>query len=401
MSDVVIVSTARTALAKSVRGSFNNTHGMTLAGHALKHALQRSGLAAGEIDDVIMGVGMPEGATGLNMGRNAALKAGFPVSVSGATINRYCSSGLQSFAVAAGRIAHEGVEVMAAGGVESISLVQLGGKMNVYRITEPEMMKSYPSLWMSMLETAEIVAERYSVSRERQDLYAYQSQMRTAAAQQEGKFADEIVPLETVWKTTDKATGETSDVTVTVSKDECNRPDTTMAALSQLKPVFKDGLIVKEGKSVTAGNSSQMSDGASAAILMDAKAASRRNIEPLGAFRGFAVAGCESEEMGIGPVFAIPKLLKKHGLSIDDIDLWELNEAFASQCVYSRDHLGIDPEKFNVNGGAISIGHPYGMTGARCVGHILLEGRRRRAKWGVVSMCVGSGMGAAGLIEIF
>ncbi|MEM8986658.1 MAG: acetyl-CoA C-acyltransferase [Pseudomonadota bacterium] len=401
MPEAVIVSTARTALAKSVRGSFNNTHGITLAGHALKHALNRSGLEPGEIDDVALGVGMPEGATGQNIGRNAAIKAGCPTSVSGVTINRYCSSGLQSIAFAAGRIATEGVQAIAAGGVESISLVQMSGKMNTHLAAEPELFNEKPALWMSMIETAEIVAERYGVSRESQDQYAYESQKRTAAGQETGKFDDEIVPLETVWKKIDKATGETSDVTVTVAKDECNRPETTLEGLAQLKPVLKGGMTLKEGKYVTAGNASQQSDGASVAILMDAKAAEKRNIEPLGAFRGFAVAGCEPDEMGIGPVFAVPKLLKQHGLSVDDIDLWELNEAFASQCLYCRDELGIDPEKYNVNGGSISIGHPYGMTGARCAGHILIEGRRRGAKWGVVTMCVGAGMGAAGLIEIY
>lgn len=401
MSEAVFVSTARTALGKSVRGSFNDTHGVTLAGHALKHAITRSGIAADLLDDVVMGCGMPEGATGQNIGRNAAIKAGCPVSVSGLSVNRYCSSGLQAVAIAAGRIANEGVEAIAAGGVESISLVQLSGKMNLYRAAEMELATTRPELWMTMIETAEIVAERYGVSREAQDQYAYESQMRTAAAQAAGKFEGEIVPLDTIWKKLDKETGETSDVTVTVAKDECNRPQTTLEALAQLKPVFRDGQTISEGKYVTAGNASQQSDGASAAILMDAKSAVSHNIEPLGAFRGFAVAGCEPDEMGIGPVFAVPKLLKRHGLSVDDIDLWELNEAFASQTLYCRDKLGIDPEKYNVNGGAISIGHPYGMTGARCVGHILIEGKRRGAKWGVVTMCVGAGMGAAGLIEIF
>jgi len=401
MSDIVIVSTARTALAKTVRGSFNNTHGVTLAGHAIEHAVRRSGLAPHDIDDVVLGVGMPEGATGQNIGRNAALRAGCPVSVSGVTLNRYCSSGLQAFAFAAGRIALEGVDAMVAGGVESISLVQLSGKMNIHRATEATLLATRPALWMSMIETAEIVAERYGVSREAQDQYAYESQMRTAAAQAAGRFSDEIVPMDAVWTKIDPQTGVSSEITVTVARDECRRPETTLEGLSKLKPVLKNGQTMKDGRVVTAGNASQQSDGASAAVLMDAAAASRRNIEPLGAFRGFAVAGCEPDEMGIGPVFAVPKLLKRHGLTVDDIDLWELNEAFASQCLYCRDRLDIDPAKFNVNGGAIAIGHPYGMTGARCVGHILIEGRRRRAKWGVVTMCVGSGMGAAGLIEIF
>jgi acetyl-CoA C-acetyltransferase len=401
MNEAVIVSTARTPLAKALRGGFNNTHGVTLAGHALRNAIERSGLAPDAIDDVVMGVGMPEGATGQNIGRNAAMKAGLPTSVSGITLNRYCSSGLQAIAFAAARIRTEGVDAVAAGGVESISLVQLSGKMNMHRVLETELYERQPELWMSMIETAEIVADRYSVSRQAQDEYAYQSQMRTAAAQKAGLFDNEIVPLETVWTKTDKTTGQSEDLTITVTKDECNRADTTLEGLSQLKPVLRNGLKIPEGKSVTAGNSSQQSDGASVAVLMNAAEAAKNNIEPMGAFRGFAVAGCEPDEMGIGPVFAVPKLLKQHGLSIDDIDIWELNEAFASQCLYCRDTLGIDPQKFNVNGGAISIGHPYGMTGARCVGHILIEGKRRNAKWGVVTMCVGAGMGAAGLIEIF
>ncbi|MEY2756641.1 MAG: hypothetical protein RIR33_419 [Pseudomonadota bacterium] len=401
MTEAVIVSTARTALAKAVRGGFNNTHGVTLAGHALKSAVDRSGIAPDAIDDVVFGVGMPEGATGQNIGRNAAMKAGLPVGVSGITLNRYCSSGLQAIAFAAARIRTEGVEAIAAGGVESISLVQLSGKMNMHRVLETELYERQPELWMSMIETAEIVAERYGVSRQAQDEYAYQSQMRTAAGQRAGLFDQEIVPLETVWTKTDRTTGETQNVEITVARDECNRADTTLEGLGQLKPVLKNGMKMREGKTVTAGNSSQQSDGASVAILMDAGEAAKRNIEPMGAFRGFAVAGCEPDEMGIGPVFAVPKLLKRHGISVDDIDIWELNEAFASQCLYCRNKLGIDPEKFNVNGGAISIGHPYGMTGARCVGHILIEGKRRRAKWGVVTMCVGAGMGAAGLIEIF
>lgn len=399
--EAVIVSAARTGLAKAVRGSFNNTHGITLAGHALQHAIERSTLDPGEIDDVIFGVGMPEGATGMAIGRNAAMKAGCPVTVSGTQVNRYCSSGLQAVAMAAGRVRTEGVDAIAAGGVESLSLVQLSGKMNVYRATEPELLERMPALWMSMIETAEIVAERYGVSREAQDEYALSSQQRTAAAQEAGLFDEEIVPLKTVMKQVDKQTGAISDLEVTVARDECNRPDTTLEGLAKLSPVLKGGMVIKEGKTVTAGNSSQMSDGAAALILMSGSEAARRDIEPMGAFRGFAVAGCEPDEMGIGPVFAVPKLLRQHGLSIDDIDLWELNEAFASQCLYCRDKLGIDPAKYNVNGGSIAIGHPYGMTGARGVGHILREGKRRGARWGVVTMCVGTGMGAAGLVEIF
>lgn len=401
MKDVVILSTARTGMAKAVRGSLNATHPISFTGHALGAAIGRAGIDAAAVADVILGAGMPEGATGFNIARNAAIKAGCPTTTAGVTVNRYCSSGLQSIAFGAGRIAMGEETVIAAGGVESISMVQLSGHMNSTHATEEALFKSHPALWMSMIETAEIVAERYGVSREAQDLYAYQSQQRTAAAQAAGLFADEIAPMNVRWAKQNKETGGVDLVDHLLDRDECNRPDTTLESLAALKPVLKGGMTIKEGKSITAGNASQQSDGASVAILMDAKQAEQSGYAPLGAFRGFATAGCEPDEMGIGPVFAVPKLLAKHGLSVDDIDLWELNEAFASQCVYCRDKLGIDPEKYNVNGGAISIGHPYGMTGARGVGHILLEGRRRKAKWGVVTMCVGAGMGAAGLIEIF
>lgn len=400
MTDIAIVSTARTALAKSVRGSFNNTHPITLAGHALSHAIERAGVDPAEIEDIVLGSGHPEGATGFNIARNAAIKAGCPVTTSGVTVNRYCSSGLQAIAIAANRIAMEGVPVLAAGGVESISMVQLSGHMNMHQVTEPELMARKPALWMGMIETAELVAERYGVSREAQDLYALESQQRTAAAQASGKFDDEIVPLTTRWTSVDKASGEISEIEGVVAKDECNRPETTYESLAGLKPVLKNGMTMTEGRSVTAGNASQQSDGASAVVMMDGDQAAKRGIAPLGFFRGFATAGCEPDEMGIGPVFAVPRLLKRHGLKIEDIGLWELNEAFASQCLYSRDRLGIDPAIFNVNGGAISIGHPYGMTGARCVGHALIEGKRRGARYAVVTMCVGAGMGAAGLLEI-
>ena len=401
MTEAVIVSTARTALTKSGRGTFNNTHGITMGAHALQHAMQRASVDPADIEDVIFGVGYPEGATGFNIGRNIAMGAGCPTSTSGMTVNRYCSSGLQAIAIAAGRIVLDGAPVAAAGGVESISLVQMSGTLNRSFATEETLQARMPALWMTMIETAEIVADRYGVSRERQDEFALLSQQRTAAAQQAGRYDDEIVPLTVNMKVVDRETGEESFVERTADRDECNRPDTTLEGLSSLQPVFKDGQRIKQGRHITAGNASQLSDGASACILMSDKEAAKRGLEPLGAFRGLAVHGCDPDEMGIGPVFAVPRLLERHGLTIDDIDIWELNEAFASQAVYCRDTLGIDPEKVNVNGGSISIGHPFGMTGARCAGHLLLEGQRRGAKLGVVTMCVGAGMGAAGLFEIF
>ncbi len=399
MKEAVIVSTARTGLAKSVRGGFNITHGAVMGGHAVQHAIARAGIDPAEVEDVYMGCANPEGATGFNIARLSAIRAGCPVTTAGTTVNRFCSSGLQAIALAAHQVMTEGTPIAVGSGVESISLVQMGG-MNTKNITEEHLMQIKPALWMSMLETAEIVAERYGVSRERQDEYAFESQRRTAAGQENGKFDDEIVPLRTKMKKMDKATGTESIVEVTVDRDECNRPDTTLEGLRSLKPVFAGGQQVKEGKYITAGNASQFSDGASACVVMDAEVAAKKGLKPLGIFRGFAVAGCEPDEMGIGPVFAVPRLLKRHGLKVADIDLWELNEAFASQCLYCRDKLGIDPAKYNVNGGAISIGHPYGMSGARMTGHLLIEGRRRGAKLGVVTMCIGGGMGAAGLFEI-
>ncbi|WP_299350998.1 acetyl-CoA C-acyltransferase [uncultured Shimia sp.] len=391
MKQAVIVSTARTGLAKSFRGSFNATHGATMGGHAVEAAVQRAGLEGGEIEDCVIGCGLPEGETGANIGRQIAIRAGLPVTASGMTVNRFCSSGLQAIALAANAITQEGAGPMVAGGVESISLVQ--SKMRP--APDPWILEHKPAIYMSMIETADIVAQRYDMEREYQDEYALRSQQLIAKAQAEGKFDNEIVPMQATMAVKDKETGEISMKEVTVDRDECNRPTTTLEGLAGLDPVRGPG------NHITAGNASQLSDGAAAVVVMEAGEAERRGLEPLGAFKGFAVAGCEPDEMGIGPVFAVPRLLERHGLKVDDIDLWELNEAFASQCLYSRDRLGIDPEKYNVNGGSIAIGHPFGMTGARMTGHLMLEGKRRGAKLGVVTMCIGGGMGAAGLFEIF
>jgi acetyl-CoA C-acetyltransferase len=392
MREAVIVSTARTPIGRAFRGAFNNTHGAVLAGHAISHAVARSGLDPAEIEDAIIGCGLPEGATGQNIARLAAVRAGLPVSTAGTTVNRFCSSGLQTISMAAQRVIVDGVPAMVAGGVESISLTQ--ANLNKIHLTEAWLMEHKPALWMSMIETADIVAQRYGISREAQDEYAAESQRRTAEAQAAGRVSEEIVPLQSTMLVKDKETGEVSEKTVTLEKDEGNRPGTTVEALSGLEPVRGPDQFI------TAGNASQLSDGASACVVMDAKEAERRNLEPLGLYRGLVAAGCEPDEMGIGPVFAVPRLLERAGLKIDDIDLWELNEAFASQVIYCRDKLGIPNEKLNVNGGSISIGHPYGMTGARMVGHALIEGRRRGAKYVVTTMCVGGGQGVAGLFEV-